>query len=94
MMVDRETELMNVFGGGSILTYNYRLVNLETDDFDKTELQAGILELFKPDIVRQTCTTPETREGLLDRGIEMRYVYYDQHREYLSDITVTVQTCR
>ena len=94
MMVDRDTELMNAIGVGSILTYNYRLVNVEADGINKPQFQTDILELLKPDVVRQACTTPETREGLLERGVELRFVYHDQHREYLSDITVTVQTCR
>ena len=94
MMVDRDTELMNVIGVGSILTYNYRLVNVEADGINKAQFQTDTLELLKPDVVRQACTTPETREGLLDRGVELRFRYHDQHREYLSDITVTVQTCR
>ena len=85
---------MNAIGVGSILTYNYRLVNVEADGINKAQFQTDILELLKPDVVRQACTTPETREGLLERGVELRFVYYDQHREYLSDITVTVQTCR
>ena len=94
MMVDRDTELMNALGIGSIMTYNYRLVNLEADEIDKEEFQATILELFKSGVVRQACTTPETREGLLDRGIDMRYVYHDQHREYLAEFTVTEEACR
>ena len=93
MMVDRDTELMNVIGTGSILTYNYRLVNLEADEIDKEEFQAALLELFTPGAVRQACTTPDTRE-ILDRGIEMRYVYHDQNREYLSEFTVTEEACR
>ena len=68
MMVDRDTELMNAIGVGSILTYNYRLVNVEADGINKAQFQTDVLELLKPDVVRQACTTPETREGLLDRG--------------------------
>ena len=93
MMVDRDTELMNALGVGSILTYSYRFVNFEADEIDKAEFQA-VLELLKPDVVRQACTTPDTREGLLNRGIEMRYVYHDQYREYLSEFTVTEEACR
>ena len=32
-------------------------VNLEADEIDRAEFQADILELLKPDVVRQACTT-------------------------------------
>ena len=66
MMVDDETELMNVAGFANIMVYNYRLVNLAAAEVpDNPEVvSAWFREVFKPDTVRQVCSTPETRGGV------------------------------
>ena len=95
MMVDRATELMHVVGFKDTFTYNYRLVELTaadveglfTDDF-------GMIGEIRPDAVRQACSTPVTREGLLDRGITMQYAYHDQNREYLTAYTISLEDCK
>ena len=92
MMVDSETELINVLGVADTIMYNYRIVNLDASTVDRAALERAIYSI-RPDSVRQACSTPETRQGLLDRGIKMQFRYHDQHREYITYFTISRSDC-
>ena len=88
-MVDSETELMNTVGLDGVVVYNYRLVNTLKDDV-KPDV---FVESLRPQVVQQACTTPATREDLLQDGITMRFVYHDRDKSYLASLDVSIDDC-
>ncbi len=76
--LNRDTEMMNVYGFGDVLAYNYRLVNVSVAELDIATFRRAVLADWKPEVMRTACTLAE----LLDRGVTMRYIYHDKHREY------------
>jgi hypothetical protein len=83
MMIDSETELYSILGADKTIRYFYRLVNLP---FQK--ISAEDIEKIKPKMVNFNCTTPETKNGVLKRGIKMRYSYYDKDKVHIAYIEV------
>lgn len=89
MMVDRHTELMNVLGLEGVIVYNYRLVNISAPDITADDLVTQV----RPSVVTSSCTTPSTRDGLLKRGITMRFTYSDMNRAYIASFDVAPLDC-
>ncbi|MCY3929997.1 MAG: hypothetical protein OXG81_17175 [Acidobacteria bacterium] len=87
-------ELMNAVGFDETITYNYRFVDLEVSDLDQALVDEVIADEVKPGAIRQACSTPDTRNGVLDQGLKMRYVYHDMTRVYLTEFTISVADCR
>ncbi|MEM7049242.1 MAG: hypothetical protein AAF604_06260 [Acidobacteriota bacterium] len=88
MMVDRETELVNVGAEPSAIVYNYRLVNLTAADITAEEIQA-----LKPTVVNSACSQPKTRQDFLDQGIAMKYSYSAKDMVFLTEFTVEPSDC-
>lgn len=88
-MVDSVTELMNVHALPGVLVYNYRFITLASGDLDTTQLVATL----RPGTLTQACSTPATRDGLLKRGVSMRFSYSDSSRKYLTAFDVTPAAC-
>ena len=89
MRIDQETELMNVGAREGVIVYNYRCLN-----FTASELNADTLvEELRPSALRQACTTPETADGLLKRGVAMRFSYVDRSRAFITAFDVTPENC-
>jgi hypothetical protein len=88
MMIDSETELYSILGADKTIRYFYRLVNLP---FQK--ISAEDIEKIKPKMINFNCTTPETKNGVLKRGIKMRYSYYDKDKVHIADIEITPSDC-
>ena len=89
MMVDQETELTNVLGLEATIVYNYRLVNMRASELDASRL----LNELKPRVSTAACTTPQTRDDFLKKGVTMRYVYYDASRAHIASFDVNAASC-
>jgi hypothetical protein len=90
MMVDKETELSNASALPGILVYNYRFVNGIMQEISAQEL----IGRLKPSTTTRACTTPETRDGLLKRGVTMRYSYSDRNGAFIAAFDVTPDACK
>jgi hypothetical protein len=90
MMIDKDTELVATVGLPDMFVYNYRLVNHVVQDLDPQKIK----ELMKPGIINSACTTPETREQFLQKGVSLRYSYADKDRQHVTSIDVTPQDCK
>lgn len=89
MMVDSETEWINTGAEQGVIIYNYRLVHLDQSQVSGADLEATL----SPGVVNAACTNPKTRERFLDRGVAMRYSYYDQTRHLMTSFDVTRSKC-
>lgn len=89
MMVDKETELTNVGALPGILVYHYRLVSVTSSEVIPEQL----VDQLRPSAATRACTTPETREGLLNRGVAMRFSYSDTNGAYITAFDVTSGSC-
>ena len=89
MMVDTDTELLNVSVRPGVLVYNYRLVNATA----LTIAAQQVVDRLKPPATNQACSTPETRQGLLERGVTMRFSYSDGAGVYIVAFDVTLAGC-
>jgi hypothetical protein len=90
MMIDKDTELVATIGLQGTFVYNYRLVNHVAQDLDPQKIN----ELMKPNIINSACTTPETRDQFLHKGVTLRYSYADKDRRHVTSIDVTPQDCK
>jgi hypothetical protein len=88
-MMDKETELMITEAGPGLFVYKYRLVNLPLERVDPQVF----IERVKPQLVRTSCSRPETRGDFLDRGVTMRYSYFDSEKHHIATIDVTPADC-
>jgi len=89
MMVDSETEMMNVSAAEATIIYNYRLMNVSADEVSASQLHDNL----KPTIVTAACSTPQTRDDFLKQGVTMRYVYYDKIKTNITSFDVTPTDC-
>ncbi len=89
MAVDQETELVNVLGLEATIVYNYRLINISSSELDAGQL----VQQLQPTATNAACTTPETRDSFLKKGITMRYTYSDMNRVHLASFDVTSRSC-
>ena len=89
-MVDKETELANTGALPGVLIYNYRFVDAVAKDISAQDVIARL----KPSTVTKACTTPETRDGLLKRGVTMRYSYSDRNGAFIAAFDVTPDGCK
>lgn len=89
VMIDQETELMPVQGAEGILIYNYRLVNYSAARINREKFAAGA----KPRLRQTACSTAETRDDFLKKGVTLRYSYYDKDKQPIATIDVTPADC-
>jgi hypothetical protein len=89
MQVDKDTELMATAGFDAVIVYSYRLINSSVNDVD----QAAFSEAVRPQLVNAACTTPQTRDGFLRKGVTMRYMYADKDRRHIATIDVNPADC-
>ena len=89
IMVDSETQLVSTTGLDRVLQYNYRLVNVSV-----TQAQAAsLMRIVRPGILRSACSTPQTRNTFLKRGVTLRYAYADRSGYDLFTIEVAPRDC-
>ena len=89
VMIDAETELMPTEGVEGMLIYNYRLVTYSAAQIDSKRFAAGA----KQRVVQGACSTPETRDDFLKKGVTLRYSYYDKDKKPIATIDVKPADC-
>lgn len=89
MMVDKDTELYSTVGLERTIVYNYRLVNIVSTDISPEKL----VVILKPQVKSSACSTPETRNTFLRKGVTLRYTYADKHKHYIANFDVTPPDC-
>ncbi len=89
VMIDPETELMPVQGEEGVLIYNYRLVHHSAAQINRDKFAAGA----KPHLRQAACSTAETRDDFLKKGVTLRYAYYDKDKQHIATIDVTPADC-
>jgi hypothetical protein len=88
-MIDKETELMPAQGVDGIFIYNYRLVSYSASQIDPNRFATGA----KQRVVQGACSTPETRDDFLKKGVTLRYSYYDKDKKPIATVDVTPADC-
>jgi|SRR5919108_1539665 hypothetical protein len=89
VMIDQETELMPTEGLEGMLIYNYRLVSYSAAQIDPKRFAAGA----KQRVAQRACSTPETRDDFLKKGVTLRYAYYDKDKKPIAAVDVTPADC-
>lgn len=89
VMIDKETELLQVTGGPAMLIYNYRLVSYSVKQLDHKKFAAGA----KQRVTQGACGRPETRDGFLKKGVTLRYSYFDKDKQPIASVDVTPADC-
>jgi hypothetical protein len=89
VMIDKETELLTAEGAEEMLIYNYRLVRYSLSQLDPNQFATRI----KPGLTRNACNRGETREQFLNKGITLRYAYFDNDKQHIATIDVTSADC-
>jgi len=90
IMIDKDTELVSTIGVNKRFVYNYRLVNHSADQLNAQQLQT----VMKPEITNAACTTPQTRDELLKKGVTLQYSYVDKNRTHILSIDVAPSDCK
>lgn len=89
MMIDRDTELRSTGAERGTFIYNLRLVNMSWADISPDRLRTEL----RPNLVQAACSTPDTRDAFLARGITLRYSYADRAGRHIADIDVRHVDC-
>lgn len=89
MTINENTELVNIVGLEAMVVYNYRLVNADASQVDATAFKNEM----QPTVTKGACSTPETRNDFLNKGIAIRYSYSDRDRVHIASFDVTPQSC-
>jgi hypothetical protein len=89
VMIDQETELMPVQGAEGVLIYNYRLVNYSVAQINRDKFAAGA----KQRVSQNACKTADTRDEFLNKGVTLRYNYYDKNKQHIATVDVTPADC-
>ena len=89
VMIDQETELLPVVGAPGMLIYNYRLVSYSAKQLDAVRFAAGA----KQRVTEGACNRPETRDAFLEKGVTLRYAYYDKDKQPIAAVDVTPADC-
>jgi hypothetical protein len=89
VMIDPATELISVAGADGMLIYNYRLVGYSAVELDHQKFRDGARER----VTQAACNTPDTRDGLLKKGVILRYSYFDKYRQHIASVDVKPSDC-
>ena len=89
VMIDKETELLTAAGAEGMLIYNYRLVGYSRSQLDPSQFATRI----KPGVTRNACNRAETREEFLNKGVILRYAYFDKDKQHIATIDVSPSDC-
>lgn len=90
MMVDGETQLDTTIGTDNMIAYHYTLVNYDSSALDGDSFKSILIE---NGLVRKVCSTPETYDNFISKGVEMRYSYFGNDGKFVTGITVKPSMC-
>jgi hypothetical protein len=80
---------MPVQGAEGVLIYNYRLVNYSVAQINRDKFAAGA----KQRVSQNACKTADTRDEFLNKGVTLRYNYYDKDKQHIATVDVTPADC-
>ena len=92
IMVDGQTQLVNTIGMPNTFVYQYRLVNVSLGTVESAAL-AEVERIQRRQVTNLACTTPETRDNLLNKGVTMRYQYADSDGQQFMRIDIKSSDC-
>jgi len=92
IMVDGQTQLVNTIGMPNTFVYQYRLVNVSLGSVESAAL-AEVERIQRRQVTNLACTTPETRDNLLNKGVTMRYQYADSEGRQVVRFDVKSSDC-
>ncbi len=81
IQIDVNTQLDSVISYGNILTYKYTLLNLSLDNSTQAEIDE-IKETFKIEMtpkLKNSICKEDSMKPLKERGVEFRYLYFDNN---------------
>ena len=56
-------------------------------------LNAEFVAAAKKQVTEGACKTPETRDGLLKKGVTLRYAYFDKDKQPIASVEVAPSDC-
>lgn len=89
IMVDEETEFYEVTAAEALLTYHYRMVNYRADDLDPD----AFADAIRDEAQQKLCTTPQTRDPLLKKGVTVRFSYFGNEGDLIASFDTTPADC-
>ncbi|HWO43333.1 MAG TPA: hypothetical protein VNO43_16150 [Candidatus Eisenbacteria bacterium] len=89
VMIDPETELLGAVGSEGTLTYRYRMVNYAAAQVNPERFRRGATQR----VAQAACSTPETRDAFLKKGVTLEYAYFDKERAPIATIAVRPADC-
>ncbi len=89
MMVGGDMEMLNAAGVENMLIYNYRVLSSTVAAMDVDQFRTRM----STKLLASACTTPETRDEFLKKGVALRYSYVDKNHKFIAAIDVTPAAC-
>ena len=89
VMIDKETELFMVEAHDAMLIYQYRLVPYSLGQLDQERFAAGA----KQRVTQGVCNQSDLREDYLNKGVTLRYSYFDKDKQHIATIDVRPADC-
>ncbi|MGH9895757.1 MAG: hypothetical protein ACREA0_27990, partial [bacterium] len=89
VMIDDQTELIELEGLEGVLVYRYRLTKILPGQISGDAL----VQQLRPAVSVNTCSDDESRKRFLDNGVTLRYVYTDAHRGAIAQFDVSADDC-
>jgi hypothetical protein len=91
MVIDSETRLDSTMVANRVFTYKFTLINHAGKGVPQAEIDT-IETTDKKRIINLDCSTPSMR-NILDRGLDLSYLYYGNDGVLISTIAVRKSDC-
>lgn len=93
-MIDKDTEVMYSRAAEGEFSFHNRMVNVTLAELTGSGFVESDLETkIRPGAVHQNCTNPELRDGYLEKGVNLKFVYYDKDKKRVGSFTVSAEDC-
>ena len=89
MMIDDQTELVELEALEGVLVYRYRLTKILPGQVSGETL----VQQLRPAVSMNACSNDESRKRFLDNGVTLRYAYTDAHRGAIAQFDVSADNC-
>jgi hypothetical protein len=87
--LDEKTELTVTEVAPAMFIYKYRLITASKDHLDDQNFARSA----KPQLVQLACNRAETRDEFLNRGVTLRYSYFDKDKQHIATLDVAPADC-